>query len=227
MQIIIEPGGAVRCIYTEEIDLAAMGSPTISRASHVEPDQQGRWLADMSPRMLARSWGRFKLRSEALAAEQAWLEDELADRRPVRSLMLGRSLAGAFALPAEKPTKCHAVPSKDAIGPVGKPANNRPGQRGNEPAESYGPIGFADGFNPSHDPPIGQYSVHDAHHFRLAQAVGFRVEVRTGNVLGHEPALSIPTLQPFDLSTTERTLPIVQQLEWPVVHWFASCSGPA
>ena len=49
MQLIITPGGAVRCIYSEDIDLAALGSPTISRASHVEPDQQGRWWADLSP----------------------------------------------------------------------------------------------------------------------------------------------------------------------------------
>ena len=73
MQIIIEPGGAVRCIYTEEIDLAAIGSPTITRASHVEPDQQGRWLADMSP-VGSELLGPYELRSEALAAEHAWLE---------------------------------------------------------------------------------------------------------------------------------------------------------
>ena len=49
MQLVITPGGAVRAIYSEVIDLAALGSPAISRASHVEPDQQGRWWADMSP----------------------------------------------------------------------------------------------------------------------------------------------------------------------------------
>lgn len=73
MQIIIEPGGAIRCIYSEEIDLAAIGSPTITRASHVEPDQQGRWLADMSP-VGGPLLGPYVRRSDALAAEQAWLE---------------------------------------------------------------------------------------------------------------------------------------------------------
>ena len=73
MQIIIEPDGVARCIYTEEINLAAIGSPTITRASHVEPDQQGRWLADMSP-VGGKLLGPFNHRSEALAAEQAWLE---------------------------------------------------------------------------------------------------------------------------------------------------------
>jgi hypothetical protein len=73
MQIIIEPDGTVRCIYGEEIDLAAIGSPTITRASHVEPDQQGRWLADMSP-VGGELLGPYDHRSEALAAEHAWLE---------------------------------------------------------------------------------------------------------------------------------------------------------
>ena len=73
MQIIIEAGGAVRCIYSEEIDLAAIGSPTITRASHVEPDQHGRWQADMGP-VGGPLLGPFRTRSEALAAEQAWLE---------------------------------------------------------------------------------------------------------------------------------------------------------
>lgn len=80
MQIIITPGGTVRCIYSEEIDLAALGSPAITRASYVEPDQQGRWWADMSP-VGGGVLGPFANRSEALAAEQAWLETHwLANR---------------------------------------------------------------------------------------------------------------------------------------------------
>ena len=43
MKIVIEPGGAVRAIYSEAIDLAALGSPVITRVSHVEPDQVGMW----------------------------------------------------------------------------------------------------------------------------------------------------------------------------------------
>ena len=73
MQLIITPGGAVRCVYSEEIDLQTLGSPAISRASRVEPDQHGRWLADLSP-IAGPILGPFDLRSEALAAEQAWLE---------------------------------------------------------------------------------------------------------------------------------------------------------
>ena len=78
MQLIIEPGGAVRCIYSEAINLFALGSPAISRASNVEPDEQGRWLADLSP-IHGPTLGPFRHRSEALAAEQAWLETNWLD----------------------------------------------------------------------------------------------------------------------------------------------------
>ena len=74
MQIIITPGGAVRCIYDEVINLAALGSLAISRASHVEPDQHGCWWADLSP-VGGPFLGPFPHRSEALDAERQWLEE--------------------------------------------------------------------------------------------------------------------------------------------------------
>ena len=73
MQLVIAPGGVVRAIYSEEIDLAALGSPAITRASHVEPDPQGRWWADLSP-VNGSLLGPFPSRSEALTAEHLWLE---------------------------------------------------------------------------------------------------------------------------------------------------------
>ena len=73
MQLVITSGGVVRCIYSEEIDLTALGSPTISRASQVEPDQHGRWLVDLSP-VNGPVLQPFHHRSAALAAEHAWLE---------------------------------------------------------------------------------------------------------------------------------------------------------
>lgn len=73
MHLVIEPGGILRRIYTEDIDLSALGSPAITRASHVEPDRQGRWWADLSP-IHGPTLGPFAHRSAALAAEQAWLE---------------------------------------------------------------------------------------------------------------------------------------------------------
>ncbi len=73
MEIIVKPNGTLRCIYGEAIDLHALGSPSVSRASHVEPDQHGRWLADLSP-VDGPRLGPFDRRSDALAAESLWLE---------------------------------------------------------------------------------------------------------------------------------------------------------
>ena len=73
MQLVIEPGGAVRCVYGEAIDLFSLGIPSITRASHVEPDHDGWWFADLSP-IRGPRLGGFAHRSQALAAEQAWLE---------------------------------------------------------------------------------------------------------------------------------------------------------
>lgn len=74
MNLIIETNGLVRRIYGEEIALDALGPPRISRASHVEPDASGRWLADLSP-VGGPMLGPFDQRSEALEAEVAWLEE--------------------------------------------------------------------------------------------------------------------------------------------------------
>ncbi len=73
MQLVIAPDGTARAIYSETIDLAALGRPAIARASHVEPDRDGRWHADLRP-MLGPVLGPFGRRSEALEAEVAWLE---------------------------------------------------------------------------------------------------------------------------------------------------------
>lgn len=74
MQLVIEPGGVVRCIYGEEIGLHALGSPAISRASQVEPDDEGRWRADLAP-VGGPVLGPFDRRSDALRAERRWLEE--------------------------------------------------------------------------------------------------------------------------------------------------------
>lgn len=73
MQLVIEPGGSVRCIYSEEMDLTALGTVVITRASRVEPAFDGGWYADLGP-VGGPSLGRFAKRSEALAAEIQWLE---------------------------------------------------------------------------------------------------------------------------------------------------------
>jgi hypothetical protein len=73
MQIVVTPAGAVRCLYDETIDLAALGRLEITRASHVEPDANGQWTADLTP-VGGPVLGPFDHRSEALEAERAWLE---------------------------------------------------------------------------------------------------------------------------------------------------------
>jgi hypothetical protein len=78
MKLLVRPDGTVRAIYHEEIDLGALGRPTITRASHVEPDQEGRWRADLTP-VGGPVVGPFDRRSEALAAEHDWLERWLFD----------------------------------------------------------------------------------------------------------------------------------------------------
>lgn len=73
MQILIQPSGIARCLYDEAIDLSSLGLLQIERGSHVEPDQQGQWHADLSP-VAGPRLGPFDHRSQALAAERQWLE---------------------------------------------------------------------------------------------------------------------------------------------------------
>ena len=76
MQLLISSAGQIRCIYGEAISLQDLGTVSIQRASHVEPDAAGNWLADLSP-VSGPVLGPFTLRSEALAAEINWLEQHL------------------------------------------------------------------------------------------------------------------------------------------------------
>jgi hypothetical protein len=73
MDLVVRPDGTIRCVYDESLDLDAIGRPSITRASHVEPDGQGGWLADLSlvNGPLLRPFPR---RSQALTAERNWLE---------------------------------------------------------------------------------------------------------------------------------------------------------
>ena len=72
MEIVVSTDGNAKCVYSEEIDLSAIGSLTIRRGSLVEPNDKGQWLCDLSP-VNGPSLGPFAMRSEALVAEQAWL----------------------------------------------------------------------------------------------------------------------------------------------------------
>ena len=73
MILVIDAQGGGHCLYSEMMELTSLGSVSIQRASHVEPDIEGKWWADLSP-VGGPDLGPFTLRSEALDAEQAWLE---------------------------------------------------------------------------------------------------------------------------------------------------------
>ena len=72
LELIVNADGGVKCIYDEALDLRALGKLQITRASHVEPDAEGCWWADMGPSG-GPVLGPFGTRREALAAERGWL----------------------------------------------------------------------------------------------------------------------------------------------------------
>jgi hypothetical protein len=65
MQLVIQPDGALRCLYGEAIDLDSLGRAAIARGSHMEPDHNGRWFADLAP-VAGPRLGPFDRRSDAL-----------------------------------------------------------------------------------------------------------------------------------------------------------------
>ncbi|MDZ4685550.1 MAG: hypothetical protein SH850_10845 [Planctomycetaceae bacterium] len=70
MDVVISPDGSITTLYTELLDLTALGALNIVRASHVEPNDQGQWCAHLID---GPTLGPFPRRSDALAAEVAWL----------------------------------------------------------------------------------------------------------------------------------------------------------
>lgn len=75
MNITVTSTGELQFIWDDALQpLLALGRATVRRASHVEPDKHGQWTADLSP-VGGPTLGPFPLRSQALNAEVAWLED--------------------------------------------------------------------------------------------------------------------------------------------------------
>ncbi len=75
-EIIVAPNGMLRFIYDDDLAAVArdIGTLTMTRASHVEPTEDGQWTADMEP-CGGPVLGPFSTRKAALAAEHAWIED--------------------------------------------------------------------------------------------------------------------------------------------------------
>ena len=82
MQIVIKPGGVFIGIYSDAFDYGELGNYRIRRASHVEPDDDGRWTADLSP-VDGPTLGPFYKRSEALGAELEYLNLMLSEAEPL------------------------------------------------------------------------------------------------------------------------------------------------
>ena len=72
MELLVTPAGRIRCVYGDALDLRALGRLEIRRGSHVEPDGEGQWSADLAP-VGGPVLGPFDRRSAALAAEVATL----------------------------------------------------------------------------------------------------------------------------------------------------------
>jgi len=84
MAKLIIKGSTITGIYNDSVvqALKGMGTPQIRRASHVEPTEDGRWTADLSPvTNPPLVLGPFMTRSEALAAEVEWLDAHLHEIR--------------------------------------------------------------------------------------------------------------------------------------------------
>ncbi len=76
LTLVIGQAGNCVAIYDDAWEFAELGKVQIARASHVEPDAAGNWLADLAP-VGGPVLGPFTRRNDAIAAEQGWLNRNL------------------------------------------------------------------------------------------------------------------------------------------------------
>ena len=76
MELVVDVGGDVRCIYDEALDLREIGKLQITRASQVEPERDGFWWADMGPVYGPVLW-HYCSRSVALGVEKECVKSYL------------------------------------------------------------------------------------------------------------------------------------------------------
>ena len=72
LELFVAADGTAKCLYSETLNLSSLGSLQIERASHVEPDDRGRWTVDLSP-VDGPTLGPYPTRSHALSVEAEWL----------------------------------------------------------------------------------------------------------------------------------------------------------
>ena len=82
MQIVIKPSGVFISVYDDAFDYGDFGKPQIRRASRVEPDDSGRWIADLSP-IDGPKLGPFNKHNEAVEAELEYVNAMLAECEPL------------------------------------------------------------------------------------------------------------------------------------------------
>mgnify|MGYP001610168114 CR=1 FL=1 len=76
--IRVAPDGTLQFIWDDALSgLRDAGRATIRRASDIEPDDRGMWVADMG-RVGMPPLGPFSMRQDALAAEREVIETTLA-----------------------------------------------------------------------------------------------------------------------------------------------------
>jgi hypothetical protein len=74
MLVEVSPNGELTFLYDDNLrGLMDSGQAKVTRASDVEPDENGQWTADLK-RVGGPVLGPFRLREEALTAEKEWLE---------------------------------------------------------------------------------------------------------------------------------------------------------
>ena len=81
IELVVTANGETRMVFDDRVDLRSVGCISIQRGSHVEPTSVGQWTSDLSP-VAGPTLGPFDKRSEALAAEVAWLHRNWLVRSP-------------------------------------------------------------------------------------------------------------------------------------------------
>ena len=105
LELFVAADGSARCLYGEMLNLTSLGSLQIERASHVEPDDRGRWMVDLSP-VGGPMLGPYLTRSHALSVESEWLlRYRLASPEQSEPFPSAKSLGDSYPPDDSNPTE--------------------------------------------------------------------------------------------------------------------------